>query len=352
MNTIKTKQHDIYIGSGSLSGLEGLIAKHSRVFVLVDENTKKHCLKFIKSAIGSRQTAIIQIKSGEKNKTLRACEKIWKELSRQNADRKSLLINLGGGVITDMGGFCASTYKRGIDFINIPTTLLSQVDASVGGKTGIDFLGYKNQIGTFAFPKAVFINPDFLKTLKERERISGFAEVIKHGLIADKKYWNEIKSAGVNPTSHIPHLISASIEIKNKIVAADPYENGLRKVLNFGHTIGHAVESASLKNKKQLLHGEAIAIGMICESYTSRKVSGLTSEELDEITSFIKSIFKQKPIKQSPKQLIRLMKQDKKNKDSEINFTLLSSIGKAEINNSCSEELIAEAIQYFNSSCV
>jgi len=361
MQTIQTAQYNIYIGGDSLSELQKFIGNHSQVFVLVDEDTKKHCYKFIKSSVVSHQSSVIQIKSGEKNKTLRTCEKIWQELSKHNADRKSLLINLGGGVITDIGGFCASTYKRGIDFINIPTTLLSQVDASVGGKTGIDFLGYKNQIGAFSFPKAVFINPDFLKTLNKRELISGFAEMIKHGLIVDKDYWKKINTS--SPALLLKEkgegIISHSIEIKNKIVSADPFENGLRKILNFGHTIGHAVETASMKTKKTLLHGEAIAIGMICEAYISRKVSGLKSEELDEITSFIKSVFNPKPVKHSAKQLIGLMKQDKKNmalhpdaigKDSEINFTLLSSIGKAEINNSCSEELIEESIGFYNSS--
>ncbi len=353
MKIFPTKQYNIYIGIDSSAELNKFLSekKYSSVFVLVDENTKKHCLK--KISIENYKLSIIQIKSGEKNKNLRVCEKIWNELSKPRvlgADRKSLMINLGGGVITDIGGFCASTYKRGIDFINIPTTLLSQVDASVGGKTGIDFLGYKNQIGTFAFPKAVFINPDFLKTLNKRELISGFAEVIKHGLIADKNYWEKIKDASTQ-LSVTEGIISRSIEIKNKIISADPYENGLRKTLNFGHTIGHAIESASLKTKKPLLHGEAIAIGMICEAYLSRKIIGLKSEDLEEITSFIISIFNPKPIKQSVNQLIILMKQDKKNKDSEINFTLLSSIGKAEINNSCSEELIEESFGFFNSLC-
>ena len=349
MNTIKTDKYNIYIGSDSLAELNSFLSykKYSYVFIVVDENTRKHCLKKLSL---DKHPSLISIKSGEKNKNIRTCEKIWKELSKQNADRKSLLINLGGGVISDIGGFCASTYKRGIDFINIPTTLLSQVDASVGGKTGIDFLGYKNQISTFAFPKAVFINPDFLQTLSKRELISGFAEVIKHGLIADKNYWKKIKDAST-PLSVTAEIISHSIEIKNKMVSADPYENGLRKVLNFGHTIGHAVESASMKTKKPLLHGEAIAIGMICEAYLSRKILGLKSEELNEITSFIISVFNPKQIKLPIKNLIGLMKQDKKNKDSEINFTLLSSIGKAEINNSCSEELIEESIRFYNSLC-
>jgi len=365
MQTIPTEQYNIYIGDDCLSELQNFNGKYSRIFILLDENTRKHCLK--KLSIHHTPYTILNIKSGEKNKTIRTCEKIWKELAKQNADRKSLLINLGGGVITDLGGFCASAYKRGIDFINIPTTLLAQVDASVGGKTGIDFSDFKNQIGTFAFPKAVFIHPDFLKTLNKRELVSGFAEVIKHGLIADREYWKEIHASSIRrspldsfespfgPTLLLKKkgekTISRSIEIKSKIVSADPYENGLRKVLNFGHTIGHAVESASLKTKKPLLHGEAIAIGMICETYLSRKILGLKNEELDEITSFIISIFNHRQIKLPIKNLIALMKQDKKNNGSEINFTLLSSIGKAEINNSCSEELIEEAIHYYNSSC-
>lgn len=346
MNTIPTKQYNIYIGSDCFSELQNFFNDHSQIFILADEHTKKYCLKVLRPYLPSFQ--VIQIKSGEKNKTIRTCEKIWKELSKENADRKSLLTNLGGGTITDIGGFGASTYKREIDFINIPTTLLAQVDASVGGKTGIDFLGYKNQIGTFAFPKAVFINPDFLKTLNKRELISGFAEMIKYGLIADKNYWKEIK--GIKDIKKIKEEnIFHSIEIKNKIVSSDPYENGLRKMLNFGHTIGHAIESASLKTKKPLLHGEAIAIGIICEAYLSRKILGLKSEELNEITSFIISIVQPKEIKHPIKNLIALMKQDKKNNDSEINFTLLASIGKAKINNSCSEELIEESIGFYNS---
>ena len=355
MKQINTDKYNIQIGHDSLAVLAGFLSekKYSSVFILVDENTKKHCLKFLRPLPLPALTRIIQIKSSEKNKNLRTCEKIWNELSKKNADRKSLLINLGGGVITDLGGFAASTYKRGIDFINLPTTLLSQVDASVGGKTGIDLLGYKNQIGTFAFPKAVFINPDFLKTLNKREMISGFAEVIKHGLIADGKYWKAIKEIpGIGGIQEIgDDIIIRSIEIKNSIVSADPYEKGIRKALNFGHTIGHAIESAALKTKKPLLHGEAIAIGMICEAYLSRKCCGLSSDALNEIVDFIKKVFHPKKISASEGTLLKLMQQDKKNQNSELNFTLLSSIGKAEINQSCSEELIAESLKYYGSLC-
>jgi 3-dehydroquinate synthase len=352
VETIRTEPYDIYIGSDSLGGLNSLLAKgkYTTVFILTDQNTKKHCLRRLQISSFASRPFIITIKSGEKNKNIRTCEKIWNELSKQNADRKSLLINLGGGVITDTGGFCASVYKRGIDFINIPTTLLAMADASVGGKTGIDFNLYKNQIGVFAFPKAVFINPHLLKTLPKRELVSGFSEVIKHGLIADRSYWNAIK--GIKDLKETgSNLISRSIEIKNKIVTDDPFEKGIRKTLNFGHTIGHAIESASLRTTKPLLHGEAIAIGMICEAYLSRKCCGLSSDELDEITSFISRFYPPKKSSVSEKKLIGLMKQDKKNREDEINFTLLRTVGTVEINNSCSEDLIGESIQFYNSLC-
>lgn len=360
MKTINSGTYQVFIGNDSVSELNNILStrRNSSVFILVDEHTKKHCLPKIKKWIPELQKAkVISIKSGEQNKNLKTCTKIWNELLKQNADRRSLLINLGGGVITDIGGFAASTFKRGIVFINLPTTLLSQVDASVGGKTGIDFNAYKNQIGTFAFPKAVFIVPDFLKTLDHRQLLSGFAEIVKHGLIADKNYWKDIKTLsssllnqkkGTNGDSW-EEFIFKSIQIKNEIVLKDPYENGLRKALNFGHTIGHAVESLSLKkDRKPLLHGEAIAIGMICESYLSRKYCGLPSKEMEDIHSFIRSIFDPKPVKHSFQSLVSIMKQDKKNRDAEINFTLLNSIGKAEINNSCAEELIEESIKYYN----
>lgn len=352
MRTIQAEKYNIYIGNELLSELNAFLKQknYKSAFILVDENTKKHCLKSLKRASFIFPPVIISIKSSEKNKTIRTCEKIWNELSKHHADRQSLFINLGGGVISDIGGFCASTYKRGIDFVNIPTTLLSQVDASVGGKTGIDFNNFKNQIGTFTFPKAVFIIPGFLRTLNKRELVSGFAEVIKHGLIADRNYWKEIRS--VKDLKNIgPEIISRSVEIKNKIVSADPFEKGQRKSLNFGHTIGHAIESALLKTKKPLLHGEAVAIGMICEGYLSRKYCGLPSKSLNEIISFIVPFFQLKEIGISEAKLIGLMKQDKKNKDSEINLTLLKEIGSVEINHTCTEELIDESIKFFNTLC-
>lgn len=358
---ISAENYPIYIGGNSLSGLSQFILKknYSSVLILLDENTRKHCLPKIKKYVPQFHTAkIISTKSGEKNKNINTCIYIWKELSRQNAGRKSLLINLGGGVVSDIGGFAASTYKRGIDFINIPTTLLAQVDASVGGKTGIDFLDYKNHIGTFAFPKAVFIQTDLLLTLQKRQVNSGMAEVIKHALIADMRYWKKIitqslsEKASERVYGKAEEMVLRSVQIKNKIVSADPYENGQRKLLNFGHTIGHAIETASLKTNKPLLHGEAIAIGMICEAYLSAKYYKLADKDLHDITWFLMGFYHPTPVKYSLKKLISLMKQDKKNNDSEINFTLLRFIGKADINHSCTKEQIKQALKYFNTSAI
>ena len=229
--------------------------KYTQVFILVDENTLEHCLPLLPNF----DYQIIKIESGERNKNIETCQKIWQNLLNNNADRKALLINLGGGVISDMGGFCASTYKRGIDFINIPTTLLAMVDATIGGKTGIDFGFQKNMIGLFSLAKTVLIDATFLKTLNYRQIKSGKAEMLKHGLIANEQHFTQIIS------SAIPNLdlIKASIAIKQEIVSTDPFEKGIRKSLNFGHTLGHALEAYYLANNLDILHGEAIAQGMI-----------------------------------------------------------------------------------------
>ncbi len=237
---------------------------YTKIQVIVDENTFKYCYPSIKPFLEKHN--IIKIKSGESQKNLETCQKIWQAMTDNELDRHSIVINLGGGVIGDMGGFCASTYKRGIDFIQIPTTLLSQVDASVGGKLGIDFQGLKNHIGVFQIPNAVLIDADFLKTLSYNELRSGFAEVIKHCLIMDGKKWDEIRRKDFEE-QELEDLIAHSVNIKQHIVEADPTEKGLRKILNFGHTLGHAIETYFLgKPKLHLLHGEAIAAGMICEA--------------------------------------------------------------------------------------
>jgi len=324
----------------------------SSCFVLVDENTRKYCYAKIQSLLPKH--SLIQIQSGEQNKNLETCALIWAKLTEANADRKSLLINLGGGVIGDMGGFSAACYKRGISFINLPTTLLSMVDASVGGKTGVDFIGFKNQIGVFQEPEAVFIYTTFLKTLPKRELTSGFAEVIKHYLIADKKEFEEIQnSEPVLESLNWQRVVEKNVKIKSAIVEQDPHENGVRKALNFGHTIGHAVESHFLKREgHELLHGEAIAIGMLAESYISMKKGLLSEEELKRTATLIQNYFVLPPIDiEAQNDVLTLIKQDKKNTNNSLQFTLLQGIGNYSINNIVEEGLIIDSLHYHNSLC-
>lgn len=324
--------------------------KNQKIFLLVDENTLTHCVPSLISSVSQLENVeIIEVKSGEENKVLEVCYQIWKTLSEYNAERNSLLINLGGGVITDMGGFVASTYKRGIDFINIPTTLLSQIDASVGGKVGIDFEGLKNMIGVFNEPKQVFIYPNFLTTLDKRQMLSGYAEALKHALIKDAAYWIKLKKGMLSDADDWYSLISSSVEIKNNIVLKDFKEQGDRKLLNFGHTIGHAFESYSLENDEEpLFHGEAVAIGMICEAYLSTEVAKLSKTELTEITNTILGFYPKYEIATTQFHfLLELMKHDKKNENNQINFSLLNKIGEGVIDGEVGIEQIIDALNYY-----
>jgi len=353
IKTIKTNTSDVFIGADVFNVLNEYLRPYndSKVFILVDENTLEHCVtKLITTHEILHNAEIIEIDSGEESKTLEVCYQIWKTLADYKADRKSLLINLGGGVITDMGGFIASTYKRGIDFINIPTTLLSQIDASVGGKTGVDFEGLKNVIGVFNEPKGVFIYPDFLTTLDKRQLLSGYAEALKHALIKDADYWRELKEGMLSDSENWLELILRSVQIKNAIVLNDPFEKNERKLLNFGHTIGHAIESFSLKNDENpLCHGEAIAIGMICESYISNKSNQMSTTDLKEITATISSFYHHYALADlNFHSYIELMKHDKKNEKNEINFTLLSKIGAGDFNHEIGVELILDSLSYYN----
>jgi 3-dehydroquinate synthase len=349
MDTIQSDNYPIYFNN-SIDELVNFIKKgnYSRFFILTDENTGVHCLPIVKSRIDSLgDYDLIEINAGEESKDIDFCIGVWKMLIDFGADRKSLLINLGGGVVTDLGGFAASTFKRGIDFVHVPTTLLSQVDASVGGKTGIDIDSIKNIIGTFTQPKAVFIEYDFLKTLPARQILSGIAEMLKHGLIADANYWDQLKSSDLkNPSAQLVHR---SVEIKNVITIEDPTEKGIRKALNFGHTIGHAIETNSLINDKDSLsHGEAIAIGMICESYLSHKKTGLSAAELSEITSVFSDLYPRYTIAESSfDTLFAIMQKDKKNQDGKINCTLLTHIGQCNIDNICTEAELCESLMYY-----
>jgi len=341
----------IFIGDHSFKELiQFLTQPFSSCLVLADENTLKHCYPVIKEILPPHH--LIEIPSGEIHKTFAICGMIWTKLTEFNADRKSLFINLGGGVIGDMGGFSAACFKRGIPFINIPTTLLSMVDASVGGKTGIDFMGFKNQIGLFQKPEAVFIYTAFLKTLPQRELSSGFSEVIKHYLIADSVAFGQVLNSK-RPLTDLPwnEIVERNVKIKSAIVEQDPYEKGIRKALNFGHTVGHAVESWFLKNAAvPLLHGEAIAIGMLAESFISLKKDLLANYELSKIQSVIFSYFNLPRIEFTALPEIKtLIKQDKKNEQDTTQFTLLQGIGNYSINIAVEEELIIESINYYNS---
>jgi 3-dehydroquinate synthase len=321
---------------------------YSQLFLLVDQNTATHCLPKIKSIIPP-ETHLMTIQPGEKNKTLQTCSEIWASMTDAQLDRKALFLNLGGGVVGDMGGFCASIYKRGIRFINLPTTLLSQVDASVGGKLGVDFNGLKNHLGVFNQPETILIAPEFLKTLPQKELRSGYAEIIKHGLIRDKAYFESL-SFNSWPDSNWKKLILQSVEIKKSVVEEDPKEAGLRKILNFGHTIGHAIETFYLDGPKHLLHGEAIAAGMICEAYLSRKKLSLSQTELEKIQSAFLQVFGKILISaEDTSPILDYCLQDKKNEASTLLFSLLNSIGDCTFNIPITREEILESIQYYQS---
>lgn len=326
--------------------------KYTSVFILADENTRHHCLPVITSQLKGIDHTLIVIPAGEKEKNIDTCNIIWQSLIDHNAGRKSLLINLGGGVIGDMGGFVASTFKRGMEFINIPTTLLSQVDASVGGKLGIDFSGMKNIIGVFNNPAAIFISTDFLSTLPFEQLRSGFAEVLKHALIFDKNYWAEVKHLDIrDPAVAWPEIVAKSVEIKRKVVLDDMYESGVRKILNFGHTIGHAIEAYSLgHDPSSLLHGEAIAIGMICEAYLAHKTEQLSTAEMREVTETLLHYFPEYPLMQADHQeLLQIMKHDKKNAGELISFSLIYEIGECDFDKNVPVQLIKESFEYYAS---
>ena len=322
---------------------------YSIVFILVDENTHELCLpQFMAEINGDYQFEIIEIESGEVNKNIETCVGVWEALSEIGADRKSILINLGGGVLTDLGGFVASTFKRGIDFINVPTTLLSMVDASVGGKTGIDLGSLKNQIGVINQPVMVLVVPDFLNTLDNRQIKSGFSEMLKHGLIQDRLYWETLKQA--ESLEDMKKHILTSIQIKNKVVLQDPTERNIRKILNFGHTLGHAIESYFLENdsKETLLHGEAIAIGMILEGYLSNKLTNLPLADLEDIkTTFLSRYEKIEFLEEDFDNILKLMKYDKKNSHGKVNFVLLKEVGNPIFDIEIPIELFTEAFAYY-----
>ena len=355
MQSISTKNAVVHFNTNVYSELNTYIKQRnpSKIFILVDTNTHDLCLPQFMSNLesGEISTEVMEIPEGEDHKTIDICMGVWEAMSQYNADRQSLLINLGGGVVTDLGGFVASTYMRGIDYINVPTSLLAMVDASVGGKTGVDLGALKNQVGVISEGAMVLIDVSFLGTLPQNQMISGFAEMLKHGLITDKKYWTTLTNLQDLDISDLDQLIYDSVIIKNNVVAKDPTEKGLRKTLNFGHTLGHAIESYFLENdsKTTLLHGEAIAIGMILEAYLSTKMCGLSSDDLSEISDSILKTFSKIQFQEKDYEFIlELMKHDKKNSHGVIKFVLLEAIGKSKIDKEVSNDIILEAFKYYN----
>lgn len=351
MQSIISASYAVHFNNSAYEALNAHLnsSAYSSLFIIVDENTYEHCLPDFMAAIeGNHHFEVLEIESGEINKNVHTCMNLWQGLSELDADRKSLVINLGGGVITDLGGFVASTFKRGIDFINVPTTLLSMVDASVGGKTGVDLGPLKNQIGVINQPEMVLIIPDFLKTLSTQQLQSGYAEMLKHGLIKNANYWELLKQvAGFDV---LDQLIYESVVIKNTIVLQDPTEQNLRKILNFGHTLGHAIESYFLISKEHetLLHGEAIAIGMILEAYLSRQLVGLSMNQLSDITTtFLHRYSKVEFTDEDISHILSLLKFDKKNSHGNINFVLIREIGEPVIDVKIPDHLYREAFSYY-----
>ena len=337
------------------SELNALLASTSydKLFVLTDTHTTQYCYPLLKDVEAIANAPLIEVQAGDTHKSLEQVSHIWMRLSNEGASRNSLLVNIGGGMITDMGGFAAATFKRGMQVINIPTTLMASVDAAVGGKTGINFNGLKNEIGSFHAPLCVLIDSHFLRTLDTENLLSGYAEMIKHALIHSTETYKSVLSFDWNTLdyAHLGALSDASVLIKEEIVAADPYEKGIRKALNLGHTIGHAFESLSFQLNQPLLHGHAIALGLISELYLSHRLCGFPLEHLSQMVHYIKSYYPAFFFDcKSYDTLYELMSHDKKNEAGVINFTLLSNIGEIQINQTASKELILESLDFYRES--
>jgi 3-dehydroquinate synthase len=313
--------------------------QYSSVLVLCDQNTQIHCYPLLAKHLPAHSLVVME--AGEQHKTLASCERVWRQM--QTLDRKSLLLNLGGGVVSDLGGFCAATFKRGIAFANLPTSLLAMVDAAFGGKYGVDFDGLKNQIGLFAEPEFVWVYPPFLQTLPKQELVSGFAEVIKYGLLAGGDFWQKV--SGLQDLSFCEDFIAYSLALKAHIVGQDPKEKGLRKVLNLGHTFAHALEAQYLMDGQSVLHGQAVAAGLIVEGYISQKRCGLPREELSQIVQVVSTHFHRLSWE---KGLFELAKNDKKNSKGSLRMALLERIGKPVFDVEVNRALFEEALDFYS----
>jgi len=323
---------------------------YDKLFILTDENTELHCLPAINKLLNDNNAISVTIPAGDLNKNIETLSHVWTQLSQKGATRHSLLINLGGGMTTDLGGFAAATFKRGIRYINIPTTLLSMVDASVGGKTGINFNGLKNEIGAFAPASSVLIETEFLKTLDKENFFSGYAEMLKHGLISNTEHWAELLNFPTDTLDYtrLKELVGKSVQIKEDIVEQDPYEQGIRKALNLGHTVGHAFESLSFEEDRPVLHGYAVAWGIVCELYLSSVKTGFPTDKLRQTVQFIKENYGCFSIDcKIYDKLYAYMLHDKKNTAGIINFTLLKDVGEICINQSADKDEIFEMFDFY-----
>ena len=352
-DSIEAQHYQVYFNDEGFDFLNRFVAEQhpSKIFLLADKHTNECCTPIVLSVLATDiPLEIIEIEAGETHKHIDTCTQVWYALSELGADRKSLLINIGGGVVTDLGGFVASTYMRGIPFINIPTSLLAMVDASVGGKTGVDLGALKNLVGVINNPKGVLIYPDFLATLPTEELRSGMAEMFKHGLISDEGYWHKMCHLSELTEAHLGSLIYESVVIKNEVVTQDPTEKGLRKTLNYGHTLGHAIESYCLQNpnRERLLHGEAIAIGMVLATYLSVKELGFPMDKCDQVKAVLGEYFKKQDFTyEEITDICQLMRFDKKNVSGNVHFVLLEAIGKPKIDCIVPYEEIYKAFEYY-----
>lgn len=326
---------------------------HDRLFILTDNHTKEYCLPVLQSVECLKDAEIITIKAGDQNKNIDTLTDVWTQLSNDKGSRHSLIINLGGGMVTDLGGFAASTFKRGIAYINIPTTLLAMVDASVGGKTGINFNGLKNEIGVFSPARFVLLDTEFLKTLDSQNIRSGYAEMLKHGLISNDKHWAELINFDLENIDYqaLQALVAHSVSVKEEIVKQDPFEQNIRKALNLGHTVGHAFESMAMAQNNPILHGYAVAWGIVCELYYSCLKTNFPKDKMRQTVRFIKDIYGTFNFDCSHyEQLYGYMTHDKKNKGDKINFTLLSNVGEIKINQSANKQEIFDMLDFYRES--
>lgn len=349
---ISAGRHPVVLGRDALRALDRTLGSEeaSALFILGDENTLRHCLPELLAQVPRlRHARTLVVPPGERSKDIAVCTDIWRHLAEEAADRQTLLICLGGGVVTDLGGFVAGTYKRGIRCVHVPTSLMGMVDAAIGGKIGVDLAGLKNMVGVFHDPLGVYVHLPFLKSLGKRELLNGLAEMLKHGLVWDAAAWNAIGEAPLHDIDALKPLVERSAAIKAEVVKADPRESSLRKVLNFGHTIGHGIEAHSWESpQRMLLHGEAVAIGMVCEAWLSWRMDLLSREDYDAIATRLLTLYKPYQFDSADNhRLIELMRNDKKNASGQFRFTLLTAIGKAKVDVHVTAAQVQEALEHY-----